>query len=809
MATLRLLFKRPGYALACIAILALGIGANTAIFTVLYPVLLRPLLYPDADRLVLLSESFPELGMPFGQGLPASRMDYEAWRAQATALDEAAGFLQKDLNDARTGEPPVTSLFASADLFALLGARAQQGRLFTADDDRKEADPVAVLSDAFFEARFHRDAAAIGQSIVLSGTRYTVAGVLPQRFHLPAFDGGETQWRPDVWLPLAHVWTKPEDDRAMLLSVVGRLRPGVSVERARTEMGQLVRRLFETDPARHPAQAVNVVPLAEENASPAIRRTLYLLLGAVGFVLLIGCANLANLTLVRAAGRSREIAVRQALGATRTAIVRQLLGESLLLALLGAGAGLLLAKWAVQAILALEPPGLDRPDQIYVGLPVFVFTAALCGVATLLFGLAPAVTASRTGINDVLRSSGGGGASARRSQVRQVLIVTEVALALILVTGAALTLRSFANVVRTGIGIETSRYLAADVTLPEDRYSTPASRTRAFEEWRDRVQAMAGVEAVTLADALPMHRVNASSFEIAGRPQPATRGFIGSDFAHVGTEYFRTLRLSVLLGRDFVAADADRDPAGGDGVVIVNQAFARQFFPDGPAVGQRLVADEGRSSWTIVGVAADYRATGAEQPVRPQRFYPGREFSSATLIVRTAGDPAALASGVRGALAAIDPALVADPVQTLQRYLDRFPDMMARRFTTLLLGVFAALALVLAMTGVYSVVANLVASRTREIGIRMALGATSRGIGGMVLLDTLRPVIAGVALGAVGSLALGRVLASWLRPFDMTTHDPATVVLAIALVLLVTPLAVSAPLWRATRVRCTVALREE
>ncbi len=810
MGTLRLLFKRPAYALACITILALGIGANTAMFTVLYPVVLNPLPYPDAERLVLLYEKTPLMGEPFGNRMPVSRVNFEEWQKQTNLFEASAAFQQKDLkDDARPAQPPVPALFTSAQLIPMLGTRPQLGRLFTGSDDRKGAEPVALLTDDYFEIRFQRDPASIGQRISLGGTQYTIIGVLPPRFPLPALDEGDTQLHPRVLLPLAHLWSKPEEDTQMMLYAAARLRPGVSIERARAEMAPLVAGLFDKDPNRHQAREMSVYSFREENASPELRHTLYLLLGAVGFVLLIGCANLANLTLARAAGRSREIAMRRALGATRGAIISQLLRESFVVSLVGAGAGLLLAHGAVQAILAMEPPGLDRPDQIHVNLPVFLFTAAVSALTALLFGLAPAVAASRTSVNMALKTGGGGGASAARSRSRQLLIVAEVAMALLLVTGAGLTIRSFANVIRTGIGIDPERFLSADIQLPEDRYQDPASRVRFFDQWMEQVRAIPGVEAVTVADALPLHTVNASSFEIEGRPRPDPKSFITSDHANVSPEYFRVLRLPLLTGRDFEAADVDREPKERNGVVIVNQAFARQFFPNESPVGQHLVADGGKESWEIVGVSADYRALGAEEPVRPQRFYPSRSMPKGILIARTAGDPAALAAPLRGSLAAVDPQLVASAVETLKHYVDSFPEMVQRRFMTLLLGIFAAFALMLAMTGVYSVVANLVAARTREIGIRMALGATPGGIGGMVLAESLRPVVAGLALGLAGSWVLAQVLASRLNLFGVTAHDPLTMAMAVGVILLVSPAAVFVPLRRATRVSCTVALREE
>jgi putative ABC transport system permease protein len=694
----------------------------------------------------------------------------------------------------------VSSGFASDNLFTMLGVRARTGRLFTANDDQ-----VAVLTDAYFEKRFHRDPKALGKSVTLGGVAYTVVGVLPPKFHLPATWEGMDQLKPAVWVPLSRLWRTAEDETRRQLLVTARLKPNVSLQQARTEMAGIAERLGRADPKLNEGWTVSVFPFEVEDTAPKLHRALLVLLAAVAFLLLIACANLANLTLARATQRSREIAVRLALGATRARIIAQLVAEAAIVSIAGAAAGLLLAHWCIQLMLKLEPPDIQRPELIEINLPVFVFAAGASILTTLLFGLAPAIAASRSDLNSALKAGGAGGASAARVRSRQFLIAVEVAMALVLVVGSGLMIRSFHELVSTGIGFETAHLTAADIDLPQKRYADGASQSRFFRNVMDRAKSIPGVTGVSVIDHLPLHSISLSNFYIAGRPEPPIDSLPIADFAFVSPQYFSTIRLRLVAGRFFTDGDLAFNEKDKDGVAIVNQGFAQHFFNGEDPIGKRLLSQNKKHVSEIIGVVSDYRPLGVENGTRPQIFWPYLKVQQASLVVRTAAAPQSLTKAIQNAVWSVDKEIAASKVETLDEYLDYWQSQ--RKFNTLLLAIFAGLALVLAMMGIYGVLANLVASRVREIGIRMAIGATPAEIGKLVLLQSMIPVMVGLAVGLAGSFALGRFLETLL--FQVRAHDPLTLSLAVSTILLVSPVAIYVPLRRATRVDCTVALREE
>jgi putative ABC transport system permease protein len=521
--------------------------------------------------------------------------------------------------------------------------------------------------------------------------------------------------------------------------------------------------------------------------------------------LLIACANLANLTLARTSQRSRDVAVRLALGATRRQIVGQLLAESLTISLLGAAAGMLVAHWCIQGMLALKPGELQRAELIGLNVPVFLFAVAASICTAVLFGLTPAISAARADLNSALKTGGSAGSSAARLRSRQFLIAAEVALAVILLSGAGLMIRSFRELIATGIGFSTAHLTAVDVDLPETRYPDGAAQSRFFRRLIDRARSIPGVAAVSVVDRLPLHSVSFSNFLIEGRPDPPKGSFPVSDRAQSSPEYFNTIGLPLRAGRFFTEADLARNEQDKDGVVIVNESFARKFFYRENPIGKRLMNTDRKYRYDIVGIVADYRPMGVENGPHPQIFSPYLKVNAASLLVRTRGNPEALANEIRTAVWSIDKDLPADKVETMDSHLDEWQSQ--RKFNTLLLTIFAGLALVLALIGVYGVLSNLVAARTREIGIRMAIGATPAGIGKLVIAQSMIPVAFGLALGLAGSLALSRLIAALL--FHVHPRDPMTLGLAIAAILLLSPLAIYVPLRRAIGVDCTVALREE
>lgn len=805
-AALRSLLRSPAYALTCVAVLALGIGANAAIFSVVYSVILAPLPYPDASRLVFIWERFPPLpDPPFGR-LPVTHKNYLEWKRQSTVFSDMAAFGETKLLEAGLDHPQrVSAGFASANLFPMLGAQARIGRSFQPQEERKNNDRIAILADAYFDRRFHRDPGVLGKTITLSGDVYTVVGVLPPKFHLPATNQGLDQVKPDVWVPLSRLWKSPADDTRKVLFVSARLKPGISLAQARTEMTGIAKRLEQSDPEHNKGWTVAVFPFAVEDAAPTLHRALYVLLATVAFLLLIACANLANLTLARATKRSREFAVRLALGATRPRIIAQLVSESFVVSIAGALAGLLLAHWCIKLMLAFKPPDIQRPELIEINLAVFGFCAGLSVLTTLLFGLTPSILASRADLNTALKTAGGWAGSAARLRSRQFLIAAEVALALMLVAAAGLMIRSFRELVETGIGFPTEHLIAANVELPARDYPDGASQSRFFRALMDRVRAIPGVTAVSVVDNLPLESVWASNFFIAGRPDPPPQSVPIADGAHVSPNYFSVIGLRLLAGRFFTDADLAAAEKEQDSVAIVNQTMARQYFSGEDPLGHRLLDMERKHPAEIVGVVADYRPMGIENPIRPQIFRPYLKVGSANVIARTSGPPEALAKPIQAAIWSLDSSIPETKVLTMDYRARQWEAQ--RKFNTLLLGIFAGLALLLAMIGVYGVLSNLVASRVREIGIRMAIGAAPAEIGKLMLRQSMVPISIGLAAGLAGTFVLSRFLEALL--FHVRARDPLTLALAASVILLISPLALFVPLRRATSVDCTVALREE
>jgi putative ABC transport system permease protein len=725
---LRGLAKTPSYALTSVPILALAIGANTAIFSILSSVVLKPLPYPEPSRLVFLRERFPTASDPLFAHMQAAHRNYIEWKRRGTAFESMAAFHQSALNEIVNGETRSVAVgFGAADLFPLLGAHARLGRLFAPPEERAGHDLAAVISDEYFERRFHRAPSALGASITLGGSVYTVVGVLPPRFHLPSTDQGEEQLKPDVWVPLSRLFKTPGDETERQLLVVARLKPGVSQAQARTEMNVIALNLGKSDPEFDEGWSVGISSFEAEDTSPTLHRALYVLQAAVLFLLLIACANLANLTLVRASLRSREMAIRLALGAGRARIAAHHLTESLLISGAGAILGLASAHWSIRLMLALKPPDIQRPELIGMDGTVLAFACAMAILTAVLFGLVPAMAASRSDIQGALRAGGGWGASAGRKRASQVLIAAEVALAVVLLTGASLMIRSFQNLVAAGIGFETAHLAVADVDLPDKRYPDGASQSRFFKALLDGVRNLPGVSAATVVDNLPLHRVVAYNFYIAGRPDPPLNALPVTDWANGSPNYLTLLRLPLLIGRPFTDADLEtteralENPKGGEGVCIVNRAFTLEYFKDEDPIGKRLLEPDKKHGCQIVGVVADYRPMGAENGSRAQVFRPNLRKSGASLVVRATTATEAVASGIRGVAYGLDRELAIDQVLPLEHWVDEWESQ--RRFNTLLLSVFAGLALVLALAGIYSVLSNVAASRIREIGIRVAIGA--------------------------------------------------------------------------------------
>lgn len=803
---LRALRKSPGYVATCVAVLALGIGANAAIFSVVHSVILTALSYPDASRLVFVWERFPVSDPLFGRFLVRNE-NYTEWKRQNTVFAEMTAMSEKQQSETGVENPrQISTGFASANLLPMLGAQARVGRLFRSDEERPGNDRVAVIADTYFETRFHRDPEVLGRSLTLSGLSYTIVGVLPRRFHMPALHEGTEQLKPEVWVPLSRRLNTADDEKSFQLVVMARLKPGVMLAQARTEMAGIAGRLAKSGKdALDKDWTVSVFPLEIEETAPQLHRALEVLLLAVGFLLLIACANLANLTLARATLRSREIALRLALGATRARIVTQLVLESFLVSIGGAALGLLLAHWCIKLMLALQPPDIHRPELIEINVAVFAYAAAAALFTALLFGLAPSVAASRMDLNSALKTGGGWGTSGARTRSRQFLIAVEVALALVLLTGAGLMIRSFRELVNVGIGFDTERLVTVDIDLPEKRYADGASQARFFRSLMEHLRSVPGVTAVALVDNLPLHSVSASNFYIAGRPELSTSAVPIADHALVSPEYFTAIGLRLKAGRFFTESDLALTDKAKEQVAIVNEAFVHQFFKNEEPLNKRLMRSKEGPASVIIGVVADYRPMGTERGVRSQIFWPDLRLRKASVIARTIAAPSSFAKAIQSAIWTVDKDLSAAEVKPMEHYVREWQS--ARRFNTLLLTIFAGLAVVLAMIGIYGVLSNLVTSRVREIGIRMAIGARPLEIARLIVRQSMIPVMIGLAGGLAGSLVVNRFLESLL--FQVHPRDPLTLIVACGAILLMTPLAVSVPLRRALRVDCTVALREE
>jgi len=782
----------PAYALTCIAVLALGIGANAAIFSVLNSVILNALPYPQVSQLVYIWQKFPELPPPVGERMQADRPDFEQWRKQATVFSAVEAYRGMKLDETGGDHPrQINAAFATPGLFPLLGAQPRLGRIFTAGEDR-----VAVLSDSYFERQYGRDPHVLGRTISVGNAAYTIVGVLPPRFHVPSTYEGNDQVTAEVWLPLSRLWSGLQGEREHALNVPARMKPGVTLAQARAEMDRIAMNLQQSDPEHNKGWLAAVFPFGVEDSNPTTHLALYVLIGAAGFLLLIACANLANLTLARTAMRSREIAVRLALGATRGRITALLITEALVVSLAGAALGLLLARWAVKLMVAFKPEDIQRPELISINLPVFAFAALAAIVTTILFGLAPSLGATRADLSSALKN-GGWGVSATGLGSRQLLIAIEVALALMLVSGATLMIRSFREILATGLGFDTTRITTADIDLPSKSYPDDASRSRFYRAVIAQAQSIPGIAAAAVTDTLPLHSLSFSNFYISGRPDPLLDALFIADQSHVSLSYFQAIGLRLEAGR----WPTERDQH----VAVVSREFVRKFFPNEDPIGKILLNPDHKDPQVIIGVAADYRAFGVENGNRPTLFHIDLDLSHATLVVRGTRPAQSLAAAMRDAVWSLDRNLPAVEVRPMAFYMDEW--LSQRRFNTLLLEIFAGIALLLGVLGIYGVLANLVASRTREIGIRMAIGAAPGEIAKLILRQSMIPVFIGMGVGVAGSLVLSRFLESLL--YQVRPHDPFSLAAAACTLLVAAPVAIYLPLQRATRVDCTVALRDE
>lgn len=799
----RILRKSPGFAAIAVLTLAVGIGANTTIFSIVEAVLLRSFPYPDPQQLVLVFD------VPQKQPdalASISYRDFTELREHNHVFSDLAGNAFHDLTVTGAGEPFIVNIGAvTPEIFSVLGAQPLAGRVLLPEDGRKGAAPVAVLCESLWRSRFGSDPRVVGQSITLDMRSFTIVGILPASFRYP--DGAAHQ---DAWIPVAQdplFGPLVSQPGARVLGGVARLKPGVSVEQAQAEMRTMAARLAAEFPASDAGFTIRVQPYREAVVGN-VKSGLLILLGAVGLVLLISCANIANLLLSRATSRMREIAVRLALGASRVRIVRQLLTESAVLGLFGGIAGVLLAIWAVRLLGPFLPPQVTRIGSIHVGAPVLAFAFGLSFAAALVFGLAPALLATPTRLQTNIAEGGERTGQRGGQQLRSFFAISEIALAMVLLIAGGLLLRSFTLVTAVNPGFDATNVVEAEVSLPRFQYSTPQQWTAFSNALLARLHAQPGFADSALGAPLPMDRQGAAGFpfRIVGHA-PLPNGKIpAADYATVSPEYFRVLRIPLLRGRLFSEQDSPEHPK----VAIISETLARRYFHDEDPIGRQMKfgfppnSDVPRE---IVGVVGDVRDVALSRQPGPMMYVPFAQepLWGGEVVVRSSLGAASVAAGIRQAVHAIDKDLPVTDVNTLSDALDR--SIAPERFRTFLLASFGAIALILAAVGIFGVITYFVSQRTREVGVRMALGAQRADILRLVLGQATKLAFVGVAIGFAVALLLTRLMASLL--YGVSARDPLTFGAVAILLLGVAACAGYIPASRATRVDPMVALRYE
>ena len=803
---LRMLLKSPSVSIVATIALALGIGANTAIFSVVNAVLLRPLPFPNSDALVSVFETDTQRGQIRGSH---SFPNFFDMRTQNSVFERVACYHGADYIMTGRGEPArLQGVVVSADLFPLLGVSPVLGRVFLPDEDKpSENGRVAILSEQLFRKRFNADPAILNQAITLDGRPFTIVGVMPASFEFPI------QNEPvELWTTIAGDASGDEPITAQrgahFLGVIGRLKPGVTQEQAQGDLTTIAARLEQQYPDTNTHKSLRV-----DSALTAlvgdIRPALLILLGAVACVLLIACANVANLLLARATSRHKEMAIRSALGASRMRVIRQLLTESVLLSLLGGAVGLLLAVWWSDLLVALGKDDIPRAVHVRLDWRVLGFTLGISLITGLIFGLAPATHSSKSELVEALKDGGRGTSEgARRNRVRNLLVVSELAIAVVLLVVAGLLIQSLWRLRNVNSGLQTHNILTFNLAVPETKYDS-ARQGQFFIDLKSRLEAMPGVQSAGTIFPLPLSGERFGiSFEIEGRPM-APKDHPSADFFTTGVGYFRTMGIPIIKGRDF----DDRDKHGSTPVIIITETLARQFFPNEDPLGKRIkpgissYENEKSTMREIVGVVGDVRNRTLNTEPKPAYYVPQTQvpFSQLVAVVKTNGEPHGLIPAVTKQVAAMDEDVPLFGVKSMDEYLSA--SVTAPRFNTTLLSIFAGVALVLTIVGLYGVMSYSVVQRTNEIGIRLALGAQSRDVLLMIIKQGSKLIIVGLAIGLVGAYAATRVIASLL--FGVTTKDPFTFVAAAVLLAIVALLACYVPAWRATKVDPLEALRYE
>ena len=797
----RRLKNNPGFTVVAVLTLALGIGANSAMFSIVNAVLLRPLPYRDPQRLMLLAEHWPQFPR-----LSLSYLNYKDWRDQSHSF-EAVGAVRNNVMTMTGGAEAerLPSQNVTANLFHLLGVKPELGRTFSDAEDKPGAPPVALISHSLWERQFSSSPGVLGQSITLDNQSYSIIGVMPRRFEI-------LQQAADVILPF-EPWARTlPDDRSWHPGIlpIARLKPGVSLEQARSEISVIAKRLEEQYPETNTNVSGLVDPMLDQIVQN-VHTALWVLIGAVGVVLLIACANVANLLLVRATGRRREMAVCIALGAQRFDIVRQLLAESILVAVAGGALGLALAWAAVPLLVRLAGSSLPRSNDVSVDLGVLGFTALIAFVAGILFGLAPARHTWSIDLRETLNETNRGGAVRSVLRTRAALVVAEIALAMLLLVGAGLLFKSFERLSQISPGFSTDHILVANIVRSPTAYSDRNVRLGFFDRLFEQVSALPGVRSVGAISFLPVTGAGpALHFNIQGRPPHSPQEYTISSYRAVSAGYLKALEIPLISGRWI----EDRDREGAPAVAVINSSFARTYFPNQSPIGQHIqvgaMPDPNVPWMEIVGVVADVKQSLASES-SSEMYVPFRQADQVlpvltmSLVVRTAGDPLAQTNSIRSVVHNIDANQPVTAIRSMEENVTQ--SVSAPRFRTVLLSVFAGIALVLAAVGIFGVMAYSVAQRTRELGLRIALGASRGRVLQLVLAHGVRLTLVGVAIGLVATFLLTRYVSSLL--FNVPLYDPVTLVGVVAALIVISFCACYLPARRATLVDPIVALREE
>jgi len=798
---LRILRNKPAFTAVAILTVAVGIGANSAVFSVVNTVLLKRLPYPHEQRLVMIWETKERDGRDHNVVAPAN---FLYWQDHNTVFEQIAAFFDDTSTLTGEGEPEeIPSQGISTNLFSLLGISPVVGRDFSSEEGQRGRNHEVLLSYGLWKRRFGGSPDALGKTVRLDGENYLVIGVMPPGVTLFSLQGSLTGKPAQLWWPYA--WREQDrTPRGRWMSAVGRLKPGISVAQAQTEMTRLVASITKAYPDFESGWGVNLVPVHADLTS-AIRPTLVVLLGAVGFVLLITCANISNLLLSRASSREREIALRGALGASQWRILQQSLTESVLLAFLGGTLGILAARWALSTVVLLIPKALHM-TSLALDWRMVSFATGISVLTGVVFGLAPALQAARTNSGDVLREAGRSETGVRGHRVRNVFAVAQISLSLVLLAGAGLLLQSFLKLSAVDAGFNPRNVLTLRISLPSTKYSKPPQYIRFFQQVLQDVRALPGVRGATMDNSFPLTGMTpGTDFDIAGKPTPPPGQERMTDVRLVGSDYFETMGIPLLQGRAF----SDREETVESHVVIISESLARKYFSGENPLGQRvrLSMKDQNDFCEIVGVVGDVKREGLDTVSQAASYWPHAElpFSSMMLAVRTDGDPFAEVPAIRGIVQRIDADLPLSDVSTMDQAVD---EAVARQHLgAVLVAIFAGIALFLASIGIYGVVAHAVTLRTREFGIRMALGAEVADVSALVFRHGLSLAAAGVALGVLGTLLLTPLLRGLL--FGVGAHDPATIAVVAAFLTAVALAACWIPAHRATRVDPIVALRYE